>query len=108
MIFTLKRSPCKKKFRVASSGLKIVVKQIVSPEDFRKARSIRLRVFVREQGVPRKMEIDEDDRVAFHFLARIHGKCVGTARVVIRGGEAKIDSMAVLKRYRGRGIGKEL
>lgn len=65
-------------------------------------------VFVREQGVPREIELDRDDRLAVHFLARLRGKPVGTARVVLRGGTAKIGRMAVLKRYRGKGIGRAL
>ncbi len=90
------------------SGSKVVVKQLLSRQEFWKAKSIRLRVFVREQGIPKELELDEDDRVAVHFLAQIQGRGVGTARVVIRAGGAKIGRMAVLKNYRGRGIGKEL
>ncbi len=84
------------------------VRRIVSREELRTAFSIRLRVFVREQGVPREIELDEDDKKANHFLADIHGKAVGTARLVVQRGQAKIGRMAVLKSYRGRGVGKEL
>ena len=74
----------------------------------RKAYSIRTRVFVKEQGVPEEIELDDDDQRAVHFLAFIDGKAVGTARVVIRHGNAKIGRMAVLKKYRRRGIGMRL
>ena len=84
------------------------VKKILSREDLEKAFSIRVRVFVLEQGVPREIELDEDDRIASHFLARIDGRAVGTARVVVRQRQAKIGRMAVLGRYRGKGAGKEL
>lgn len=84
------------------------VRRAVSREDLRKVYSIRLRVFVREQGVPREIELDRDDHLASHFLAAIGGKFVGTARLVMKQGQAKIGRMAVLKRYRGRGVGKEL
>jgi predicted GNAT family N-acyltransferase len=63
---------------------------------------------VREQGVPREIELDRDDKRAAHFLAYLHGRVAGTARLVIKGGEAKIGRMAVVKSYRGKGIGKEL
>ncbi len=86
----------------------IEVKEVISDKELKKAFSIRLRVFVREQGVPREVELDADDKRATHFLARIRGRVVGTARLVIRRRQAKIGRMAVLKRYRGRGIGKEL
>ena len=67
-----------------------------------------MRVFVREQGVPAEIELDRDDGTAIHFLALISGNAVGTARVVLSRGGAKIGRMAVLKRYRGIGVGLKL
>ena len=86
----------------------IKVKNVISDKELNKAFSIRSRVFVREQGVPREIELDKDDERATHLVAYIHGKMVGTARLVIRRRQAKIGRMAVLKRYRGKGVGKEL
>jgi predicted GNAT family N-acyltransferase len=84
------------------------VKRIFSRKELAKAYTIRKRVFVREQGVPEEIEIDRDDKRAIHFLALESGKAIGTARVVMRRGSAKIGRMAVLKAYRGRGIGTKL
>ncbi|MGH7930391.1 MAG: GNAT family N-acetyltransferase [Candidatus Binatia bacterium] len=81
------------------------VRRIFSDKELRKAFAIRMRVFVKEQGVPEEIELDRDDRRAIHFLATVSGKAVGTARVVTRGGNAKIGRMAVLKSYRRKGIG---
>jgi predicted GNAT family N-acyltransferase len=67
-----------------------------------------MRVFVEEQGVPEEIELDRDDKRAVHFLALAAGKAVGTARVVIGQRNAKIGRMAVLRSYRGRGIGAKL
>ena len=67
-----------------------------------------MRVFVREQGVPADVELDCDDARAIHLLAIISGKAVGTARIVIGRGNAKIGRMAVFKTYRGKGVGKTL
>lgn len=67
-----------------------------------------MRVFVREQGVPAEIELDRDDGKAIHFLALISGKAMGTARVVLSRGSAKIGRMAVLKSYRGMGVGSKL
>jgi|SRR5919108_3546476 predicted GNAT family N-acyltransferase len=86
----------------------IRVRQVSSKKELQQAFSIRLRVFVREQGVPKEIEMDRDDERALHFLAFAGEKAVGTARVVMRHGRAKIGRMAVLKSYRGRGVGKEL
>ncbi|HWP58893.1 MAG TPA: GNAT family N-acetyltransferase [Candidatus Acidoferrales bacterium] len=88
--------------------MKLRVTRIRSPKDLRRAFSIRLRVFVREQRVPREIELDGDDQRAWHLLAWYGGRPVGTARVVIERGAAKIGRMAVLRRYRGRGIGTKL
>ena len=86
----------------------IRVKQISSRLDVEKAFAIRLRVFVKEQGVPMEIELDRDDKRAVHFLATIAGKAVGTGRVVMHHSGAKIGRMAVLKSYRRKGVGKVL
>ena len=86
----------------------IQVKQISSDEAKAQAFAIRMRVFVREQGVPAAIELDRDDDRAIHFMATSEGKAVGTARVVLHHGSAKIGRMAVLKSYRGKGVGKKL
>lgn len=84
------------------------VRRIVSETELKRAYAIRIRVFVREQGVPEEIELDEDDPKAIHLLATVNGKPVGTARIVIKNGRAKIGRMAVLKSYRGRGVGSAL
>jgi predicted GNAT family N-acyltransferase len=86
----------------------ISVSRVSSKKELEKAFGIRMRVFVREQGVPKEIEMDRDDDRALHFLAFAAGKAVGTARIVMRHGRAKIGRMAVLKGYRGRGVGKKL
>jgi predicted GNAT family N-acyltransferase len=86
----------------------IRVRQVSSAKELKTVYAIRMRVFVKEQGVPEEIELDRDDKRAVHFLASIAGKAVATARVVMRHGNAKIGRMAVLKSYRGRGIGTKL
>ena len=84
------------------------IKKLGTRREFERAFSIRVRVFVREQGVPREIELDSEDRRAIHYLAFIGDMAVGTTRVLIQRGEAKIGRMAVLKSYRGRGVGRAL
>ena len=84
------------------------VKRVSSKQELKKVFEIRLRVFVREQGVPEEIELDHDDKRACHFLALDAAKAIGTARIVMRHGSAKIGRMAVLKSYRGRGFGRKL
>jgi predicted GNAT family N-acyltransferase/gamma-glutamylcyclotransferase (GGCT)/AIG2-like uncharacterized protein YtfP len=79
-----------------------------SKAGLQKAFDIRMRVFVKEQRVSREIELDSDDGRAVHFLATISGNAIGTARIVMRRGSAKIGRMAVLKSFRRGGVGKKL
>ena len=73
------------------------------------AYPIREEVFIREQGVPQELELDEQDETAIHALAYLDGKCIGTARLVNLGNQSmQIGRMAVLTQYRGNGIGKRI
>jgi predicted GNAT family N-acyltransferase len=86
----------------------IRVKTISSRMDLEKAFAIRMRVFVQEQRVPAGIELDRDDKRAIHFLAICAERAVGTARVVMRPGKAKIGRMAVLKSWRRKSVGTKL
>lgn len=88
--------------------MKVTIRRVSLPRELKKAFDIRLRVFVREQGVPAAIELDHDDQRAVHFLAISNGRAVGTARMVMRGNRAKIGRMAVLKFYRRKGVGAAL
>jgi predicted GNAT family N-acyltransferase len=69
-------------------------------------RAIRESVFICEQGVPPELEWDELDDACFHLLAiNSAGKPMGTARL---SPEGRIGRMAVLKEWRGKGIGRAL
>jgi predicted GNAT family N-acyltransferase len=84
------------------------IKRVSSQRELVQAFSIRIRVFVKEQRVPAEIELDRDDQQALHFLAWVSGRPVGTARLVVRHGSAKIGRMAVLKSYRRKDVGGEL
>ena len=67
------------------------------------ARQIRLRVFVEEQRVPVDIEWDDQDEKSIHALAYDReGKAVATGRLLPDG---HIGRMAVLKQWRGKGVG---
>ena len=66
-------------------------------------RSIRFKVFVEEQNVPKELEIDELDEKAIHVLCYQDDKPIATGRIVPTDGH--IGRIAVLKEYRGRYIG---
>jgi predicted GNAT family N-acyltransferase len=70
------------------------------------SRPVREEVFVEEQQVARELEWDEWDELSDHAVAcDTKGSAVGTARLLPDG---RIGRMAVLKAWRGRGIGAAL
>ena len=69
------------------------------------ARPVRVEVFVEEQGVPIEVEWDEWDARSVHALATAAGVVVGTGRLLPDG---HIGRMAVLKAWRGKGVGAAL
>ena len=67
--------------------------------------AIRYEVFVDEQNVPEELEIDGFDGEAKHALAFVDGVPIGTGRIL---NDVHIGRVAVLKNYRGLGIGKSI
>jgi predicted GNAT family N-acyltransferase len=94
-----------KKAKVNSA---VKIKRVTSQLELVQVFTIRIRVFVQEQKVPAEIELDNDDQRAIHFLATVSGKAVGTARLVMKHGAAKIGRMAVLENYRHKGVGAAL
>lgn len=73
---------------------------------------IRYAVFVREQGVPLALELDEKDADPFavaHVAATsATGDTIGTARMLLEPEAVRIGRMAVLLNWRGRGVGQRM
>ena len=69
-------------------------------------KSVRRAVFIEEQNVPESIELDGRDPDCHHVLAcDSSGVAIGTARLDSSG---KIGRMAVLREYRGLGVGREM
>ena len=68
-------------------------------------KAIRTTVFIEEQNVPVELEWDGLDSDCTHFIVRSNSKAIATARLKPDG---QIGRMAVLKPYRGLGIGSKL
>ena len=69
-------------------------------------RAVRTVVFVQEQCVPPEIEHDALDPACFHVLAEdAGGHAIGTGRLTP---ERRIGRMAVLRDWRGRGVGAAL
>ena len=69
-------------------------------------RDIRTKVFVEEQGVPSDLEWDGLDELAYHVIAYApNDRPIGTGRLLQDG---QIGRLAVLKEWRGKGVGKAI
>ncbi len=86
----------------------LTVLQISSPADLETAFAIRRAVFVEEQRVDEREEYDEYETVSHHFLSWSDAVPCGTARWRRTSNGVKMERFAVLKDYRGQGVGKAL
>lgn len=69
------------------------------------ALAVRHDVFCVEQGVPVEEELDGLDDRALHLVALADGgRVVGTLRLLLGGGTAKVGRVAVAQPWRRRGI----
>jgi predicted GNAT family N-acyltransferase len=89
-----------------------VITLLTSPASGAKWQAIsalRRRVFIEEQNVPEHEEWDAADASATHIAAIFHNgekyQLIGCARLLNDG---RIGRMAVLKKWRGRGVGSAL
>ncbi|MCT8090373.1 GNAT family N-acetyltransferase [Acinetobacter kookii] len=69
------------------------------------AKLIREQVFIQEQHIPVEEEWDAQDAVALHFVVYDQAQPIATARLLQNH---SLGRVAVLKAYRGQGIGKLL
>lgn len=82
------------------------VKLVTTDEDRERAFSLREEVFVKEQGVPLTLELDEHDKTAIHFIVNDGKDTIATARLrEIEPKIGKIERVCVLNSYRGKRLG---
>jgi predicted GNAT family N-acyltransferase len=90
----------------------MVMTEIVYGEERAPAFEIRRLVFTDEQGIPADADQDGNDDMAYHFLASLDGKPVGTVRVRLfrnfGANYVKVERLAVLAEFRRSGIGRIL
>jgi len=84
-------------------------KLVTGDVELQEACEVRRQVFVREQGIAEDLVFDGHDREALHMVVKDRDRVMGSARVrFLADNQAKLERMAVLKRYRGKGIGREM
>ncbi len=83
--------------------------RVVTNEQLNQAFDIRVEVFVKEQGVPRELEMDEYDESpesCHHFIVLKDELPIAAGRwKPFEDGVAKMQRIAVLKPFRGMGAG---
>jgi predicted GNAT family N-acyltransferase len=84
----------------------IPIRWALDSDELEGAIVVREQVFCREQGVPREDEIDGRDGQALHLLAFTPDgrRVIGTLRLLIDDGQAKVGRVAVERDWRRRGI----
>jgi predicted GNAT family N-acyltransferase len=85
-----------------------LIKQATSSADLVSCLDIRRKVFIEDQNVPEADEIDGLDGESDHYLLTLDNSPVGTTRVRYVQGKAKIERVAILSAYQGKGLGKKL
>jgi len=86
---------------------KFSYKLVTGDVELQEAFEVRRQVFVREQGISEDLVFDGHDREALHMVVKDGERVIGTARVqFLTDNQAKLERMAILKRYRRKGIGK--
>jgi predicted GNAT family N-acyltransferase len=83
------------------------VKKVSSKEELEQVFAIRRLVFVEEQNCPPELEWEYEDE-SIHFIGIVDGKPAGAARWRKTEKGHKLERFAVLKEYRGIGLGQAL
>ncbi len=87
----------------------IIVKVAETPAEFEGAVTVRMRVFVGEQGIPANVEVDDADSApdTVHAVALHQGAVIATGRLLpdVDGKGPHIGRMAVERDWRRNGVG---
>lgn len=89
------------------SNKKIQVAKVSNNENLQKVFAVRRVVFVDEQNCPPELEWEFEEE-SNHFLATVDGEPAGASRWRKTDKGYKLERFAVLKEFRGLGIGQEL
>ncbi|MCQ2814679.1 MAG: GNAT family N-acetyltransferase [Bacilli bacterium] len=92
--------------QVSQDNLSLV--PITSPNQYVDYINIRTNVFTNEFDIPFKYEfVVEEEKCAKGFLIIKDDQPIGTIRYIEKENEIQIGRFAILKKYRGKGLGKQ-
>src|SRR6201985_3196211 len=98
---------CLKNIMQMPEPKEIQVRKVSNPENLEKVFAIRREVFVGEQNCPPELEWEHEEE-SIHFLATVDGVPAGASRWRKTDKGYKLERFAVLKKFRGKGVGQEL
>jgi len=84
------------------------IRRVRDRDELREAVRLRHDVFVVEQGVPEREELDGRDHQGLHLVAVDGEELLGTCRIVMVGATAQFSRLAVRAAARRRGIATAL
>jgi len=84
------------------------VRLIKNKKELDEVLKIREVVFIKGQNCPRECEMDGLENEARHVIVKYKGKVIGCARIRFLENKAKLERIALLKDYRGKGFGREI
>ena len=88
--------------------MEIKINIVSTDQDYRDCLYIRNKVFIEEQNINKELEYDDKKVIAIYIVAKINLIAIGTARYRSTEVGIKLERFAVLKEYRGLGVGKSL
>ena len=88
--------------------MKLICKRVKNSHELEEAYLIRKRVFIDEQDVPEHIERDEFDDAAIHVICKADELIIAAGRILLFEEEAIVGRVAVLKPWRGKGVGKKI
>lgn len=81
---------------------------VETDEQLKDAYKVRHTVFVKEQGVPPEIEIDELENEAIHFVGYEDNLPISAGRIRFVDDYGKLERVCVLKEFRGYSYGKQI
>lgn len=89
-------------------GQSVVIKLAMKMEDSLQAFAVRAACFIGEQDIPYSEEFDGHDFGATHIIAYLGEEPIGAVRLRWFQSFAMPERLAVMKRFRGNGVGQLL
>ena len=79
--------------------MELKIKAVDTSNEYQDVLKIRKKVFIDEQKISEKIEIDSNEKSSNYVIALINNTAVGTARWRDDGSNVKLERFAVTKEY---------